>query len=142
MAILALAGGAELQAQVGISSRVSQVALIARVAPSASIRQEGPLVLRGTYGGSKELSVKLQLSANAGYRLVALATAPTSGAPLLVLDALGEYRELTPGIAVTVARDHRGRGEWLGEVRFRSQAAEVDGKALPVRYEIRVDPSI
>ncbi len=142
-AILALAGGTELEAQAGLSSRVSLVALIARVAPRASMMQAGPAIETGTRGGAKELSVKIHLLANTGYRLVALGTAPMAARPLLVRDVEGEYRELTAGTAVTVARDHRGTGEWLGEVRYRSHSSHGDSEdALPVRYEVRVDPSI
>jgi hypothetical protein len=140
VALLALAGKAELQAQAGLSSGVARVALIARAAPHAWMSPAGSGT---TASDTKELAVKVHVSANTGYKLVAVGTAPSRNARLWVRDSGGEFRELTPGAAITVARDPHAAGEWLGEVRYRSERARIEaGHALPVRYEIRVDPAI
>jgi hypothetical protein len=61
-----------------------------------------------------------------------------------VRSAEGDFQELRSGTAVTVARDGRAAGEWEREVSYRTEMSATDDvtKALPVRYEIRVEPTI
>ena len=149
LGILAVAGPATLQAQVGLASALVQVALIARSAPRASINQVGPSKETGRQGNVREAVVKVGLSANTGYRLVVVGTGPVSSnaAPasrVWVRAENGRFEELRSGSAVTVVRGHHAVGEWEAEVSFRSDPSE-SGEGphlLPVRYEVRVDPAI
>ena len=149
LGILALAGPAALQAQVGLASGAGGIALVARVPSRASIngvRSTGEIARRGAL---REGTVKVRLSANTGYRLVVVGTAPVSPpaepvSRLWVRDENGRFEELRSGAAVTVVRGHHAGGGWEPEVSFRSEASE-SGEGphlLPVRYEVRIDPTI
>lgn len=148
LAVLAfLASTSSLQAQRGLGSGVAQIALIARVAPAAAFHGVSPT--RGTVHavGVKEARVTVRLSANTGYRLVVLGTGTEPNRPLArvwVRGADGRFQRLSPGSSVTVARGAHTAGEWDREVSYRIEApASADpGQTLPVRYEIRIDPTI
>jgi hypothetical protein len=149
LGILAVAGPAVLQAQVGLASGVAQIALIARVSPRASINGVGLARETARRGSVSEATVKVRLSANTGYRLVVVGTAPASSSAepasrLWVRAENGRFVELRSGVAVTVIRGHHTAGEWEPEVSYRSEASEsVEGPhLLPVRYEVRIDPAI
>ena len=149
VAILAVAGPAILQAQVGLASGASHIALIARVAPRASISGVGPTQETARRGTLREGTVKVGLSANTGYRLVVVGTAPVSSqtepaSRLWVRAENGRFEELRSGGSVTVAHELRGAGEWEREVSYRTESSEISesAQALPVRYELRVDPTI
>jgi hypothetical protein len=142
-AVLALAGAPGLSAQVGLSSGVAQVSLVARIAPSAALQRVSPGLERTLSGTSKELSVSVSLLANSGYRLVVVGTDRPTGIRLWVRSVNGMFLELANGTAVTVARDGRLAGARVREVSYRVEAAEPDGmNLLPVRYEIRIDPTL
>ena len=142
-AVLALAGTPELSAQVGLSSRAAQVSLVARVAPGAMLHRVSPRVERVRSETSRDVSVSVGLAANSGYRLVVVGTARPTGTRLWVRGMDGILRELANGAAVTVARNGRMVGPQEREVSYRVEAANVDGMGLlPVRYEIRVDPTL
>ena len=149
MGILALMGPAALRAQVGLASGVARIALIARVLPRASI--DGVSAARTTAhrGNLREETVKIRLSANTGYRLMVVGTAPVStqaGTPatLWVRGESGRFEEVGPGASVTVIRGRHTVAESELEVTFRSEGSEsVEGPHLiPVRYEVRIDPTI
>ena len=144
IAVLALAGSPELGAQVGLSSGTAQVALVAHIAPQAAIHEVSPTRASTRDGTTKDVSVSVRLSANTGYRLVVVGTTPAAGSRLWVRGMDGEFQELTAGSTVTVARDLRGAGEWEREVSYRTETSASRGftNALPVRYEIRVEPAI
>jgi hypothetical protein len=149
LGILAVAGPAALQAQVGLSSGAVQVALLARSAPRASINEVGPSRETSRRGNVREASVNLRLSANTGYRLVVVGTGPVSSnaAPasrLWVRTQNGRFEELRSGSAVTVVRGHHAVDWWEPELSFRTQGSEsAEGPpVLPVRYELRIDPAI
>jgi hypothetical protein len=144
LAVLALATAPELGAQVGLSTGVAQVALIARSAPRASFQQVSPVVEMGRDGAMKDMSVSVRLLANTSYRLVVVGTAPATASRLWVRSADGDFQELSSGTAVTVAREVGSAGEWEREVSYRTETSEADGvtNVLPVRYEIRVEPTI
>ncbi len=148
LGILAVAGPASLQAQVGLSSGVVQVALSARSAPRASIYEVGPSKETGRQGNVREASVRVRLSANAGYRFVVVGTAPVSSdAPvsrLWVRAETGRFEELRSDSAVTIIRGHHADGRSETEMNFRRETS-VSGRhtgVLPVRYEIRIEPTI
>lgn len=142
--VLALASVPDLGAQVGLSSGIAQVGLVARIAPRAAIQQVSPGIETGRHGAGKELSVSVRLLANTGYRLVVVGTETTTGSRLWVRGADGEFQEIRSGTAVTVVRDARSAGEWEREVGFRTEGGTVDGAGdpLPVRYEMVINPTI
>lgn len=149
LGILALAGPADVRAQVGLASDAAHIALIARVAPRASITGVSPAQETVRRGNLREETVKVRLSANTGYRLMVVGTAPPSSkaepAPRLWVQCEnGGFEELRSGAAVTVLRGRHAIAGWEPEVRFRSERPEsVDGpQVLPVRYEVRIDPAI
>ena len=149
LGILAVAGPAALQAQVGLASGAAHLTLIARVPSRASINGVSPTRETARRGTLREGTVKVRLSANTGYRLVVVGTAPVSSrtepaSRLWVRAENGRFEELRSGAAVTVLRGHHAVAEWEAEVSFRSEASEsIEGpQVLPVRYEVRIDPAI
>ena len=144
VALLTLASAPELAAQVGLSSGVAQVALVARIAPRVDMPVLSLARELDSDGTMKEVAVSVRGLANTGYRLVVVGTEAASGSTLWVRGVGGEFQELTPGAAVTVARDVCAAGDWEREVSYRTAAADSDGRpeVLPVRYEIRVDPTL
>ena len=147
--ILAVAGPPLLQAQIGLASGAARIALIARVPPRASVDGVSPAQETVRRGTLREGSVKVRLSANTGYRLVVVGTAPVSSktepaSRLWVRAENGRFEELRSGAAVTVVRGQHAVAEWEPEVSFRSEASEsLEGPhLLPVRYEVRIDPAI
>jgi hypothetical protein len=86
----------------------------------------------------------VRMSANTGYQLVARGTGAASSR-IWVRAASGEFQELTAGSSVTVARDTHCAGQWEREVRYRIEGSDSndDGSlALPVRYEIAINPTM
>ena len=144
LGILAVTGPATIQAQVGLASGSAQIALVAHVPSRASIDGVNTTRESARLGTMREGTVRLRVSANAEYRLVVVGTAPAAGARFWVRDAGGEFREVTSGSAVTVARDHRAASESVEEVRYRAEPLNpaTGSDALPMRYEIRVKPTI
>lgn len=148
LGILALAPAA-LQAQVGLASGSARITLIARAAPRASVNGVSLAQETARQGSLREGTVKVSLAANTGYRLVAVGTAPVSSndqsaSRVWVRAENGRFEELKPGTAVTVARGHHADAASEPEVSFRSEtsASGEGSQALPVRYEVRIDPTI
>jgi len=146
LAVLAVAAPATTQAQVGLASGGAQIALIARSAPGASISGVSPARETARQGSMVESSATVSLSANTGYRLVVVGTAPVSSAAsrLWVRAENGRFEELKSGTAVTVVRGHHADAGSEPEVSFRSETSVSGSRSdvLPVRYEIRVEPTI
>jgi hypothetical protein len=137
-AILGLPG--VTQAQVGIPSGLTQVALVAHVAPRGSIQGVSADRETSRMGILREASVTVSMSANTGYRLI-VRSAGTSTSRIWVRSVTGEFQELTAGSSVTVARDTHTAGQWAREVQYRIESAgNTDG--LPVRYEIAISPQL
>jgi hypothetical protein len=141
-----LACSSTMQAQQGLRSRSLQVALIASVPARGALQSIGPAREVATIGELKQASVSLRLSANSSCRLVVLRSAGSADkghSRIWVRNAAGTFEELKPGSSVTVARDRVFAGEDEREVRylFDTHGPEMmDATALPVRYEIRMDP--
>ncbi len=136
-ALMTSLGGADLRAQVGISSSMTQVALVVRapahaVMPSVSAHRE-----IGRRGDLREAAVRIHLLANSGYRLVARANAGATSRVWIHLD--DHFQELGPGRSVTLPG--LGHGSSEREVRYLT-----DGRGslleLPVRFELVIDPVI
>jgi hypothetical protein len=128
-------------AQIGISSGIAQIALVAHVPARAEIRETHPARHRRS-GSLQETSLSVRLATNGGYRLLAKAT-NDAGARVWVRAVDGRFRELVPGTAIVVAQDRVGTGGLERQVQYR---VESDGKsspkpAPPVRYEIVVNPT-
>ena len=147
--VLAVAAPVALQAQVGLASGTAHIALIVRVPPRASINGVSPARETAGQGSLSEGTVKVCLSANTGYRLVVVGTAPVSSkaepaSRLWVRAENGRFEEVRSGTAVTVLRGHHADGQSEPEMSFRSEnsASGEVSQALPVRYEVRVDPTI
>ena len=149
LGILATAAPAALQAQVGLASGSARITLIARVAPRGSISGVSPAQETARQGTMKEGTVTVRLAANTGYRLVVVGTAPVSSndqpaSRVWVRAENGRFEELRSGTAVTVVRGHHADAASEPEVSFRSEtsASGEGSQALPVRYEVRIDPTI
>jgi hypothetical protein len=143
LAAAALAGpllGADVQAQVGISSGSARVSLLARAAshaamPAASLPRR--IAQRGTV---TEAAVRIHLAANSPYRLVAHGTAGAASRVWIQVNG-GEFRELVPGSALTVSREPGGSSE--REVHYMTEAGTaVVFTPMPVRFDLVVDPTI
>jgi hypothetical protein len=144
-ALLALPMRAE--AQVGLASRPSQVALIARVPAGASLQADSPRLL-GNEGSVRTAKVSVRLISTSGYRLLVHGTAHQGdtrsdrSGRIWVQGVDGLFHELQENSPVTVARDRNRAGEFQQEVVFHLEnsgpAAEMT--SLPVRYEIVVNP--
>lgn len=135
---LALPGVAE--SQVGISSGVAQIALVAHVAPRGSIQDVSAERETGRMGSVREASVTVRVAANTGYQLVVRGTGVTASR-IWVRGVNGEFQELTAGSSVTVARGTHAAGQWDREVQYRIESAG-DLNSLPVRYEIALSPQL
>ena len=140
--LLGFASAPGLEAQVGISSGIAQVTLVARVPLRASM--PGVSSVRDTPGKGRvsEGSVTVRFSANTTYRLVVRGTDLHSGSRVWVRSGPGDYTEIKAGQSVTV-----GRGGGTGvhaerEVSYRIESSEEGVQGLPLRYEVVVDPSI
>jgi hypothetical protein len=148
LGILAVVGPAALQAQIGLASGSARIALIARVLPRVSVDGVSSARETARQGNVREETVTIRLSANTGYRLVAVGTAPPGSrvgpAPRLwVRTENGRFEEVRSGAVVTVVRSQHGVGECESEVSFRREAPEsVESPQLPVRYEVRLEPTI
>jgi hypothetical protein len=133
-----------LHAQVGLTSGLAQVELVARVAPRGSIDRVGPALEVGRQGTIHEVSVSVGVAANTGFRLVVLRTdveAPGQAASLWVRSVDGAFEPLGAGRGVVVWREGDAPGQWEREVHYKMEAADSLG-SLPVRYEIVIDPRL
>ena len=132
-----------VEAQIGLTSGMAQVALVARIAPRGSIQGVSGQRETRRVGTIREASVTVRMSANTGYQLMVKGTG-TSTSRIWVQATNGEFQELTAGSSVTVARDTHCAGQWEREVHYRIEAPEstTDQTVLPVRYEIAINPVI
>lgn len=145
--VLALGGAAPLQAQVGLTSGAARITLIARVAPGASVAAVTPARETARRAGSIDQTVGVRLSVNTSYRLMVVGTAPANSQAeparrLWVQAENGPFVEVRSGAGVTVARGPHAVAE-EAKVVFRREAELTEAsRVLPVRYEVRIDPTI
>ena len=143
LSVMALPIPGNAQAQIGLSSGIAQITLVARSSPAASLHSVGPVVELGHRGAFQEATVGLRLSANSRYRLRVHRTSSDSRSRLWVRAVDGTYQALRPGSPVTVGRGSHASGSSESTVRYRLQTtAGGRGMVLPVRYEVVVDPTI
>ena len=142
-----LASPGSAQAQVGLTSRESRVALIARVPSGASVQSVGsPRVIAGR-GSVREATVTVRLASTSGYRLLvrtARNAQPVQRSRVWVRGVDGRFHELREGSPVTVAYHQKHAGESERDIVDRVETAEPadDALTLPVRYEIAVNPAL
>lgn len=147
LSVLALTGPAGLQAQAGLASGLSTITLTAAVPPRASISSAGSARETARLGSLREEEVMVRLSANAAYKLVVVGTdvagqaGPTPG--LWVRVETGQFVEVRPGAVVTVIRGQHGVAYSQHPVTFRRErSGPMRPHVYPVRYELRIDPTI
>ena len=133
---------AGLQAQVGLSSSVAQVALVAHAEPRGSIQAVGAERETARAAGVRQVSVTLRLSANTGYQLLVRGSG-TTGTRVWVGAADGTFQELKAGNAVVVARgSHFDQRERAVQYRIESLEGSDAAEPLPVRYELAINPTM
>jgi hypothetical protein len=135
-----------LHAQVGLTSGLAQVELVARVAPRGSIERVGPELETGRQGTIREVSVAVGVAANTGFRLVVLRTdaeAMASGQapPLWVRAVNGDFQLLGHDRPIVVVREGPTAGQTERAVHYRVETRDWL-HSLPVRYEIVIDPEL
>ena len=138
MAVTVSLGGADLQAQVGISSAMTRVSLVMRapahaIMPGLSEHRE-----IGRRGDLREAVIRVHLLANSGYRLVARGNAGATSRVWVHL-ADDHYEELVPGSSVTLPSGSHGSSE--REVRYLTDGSSSLAD-LPVRFDLVIDPVI
>lgn len=148
LVVIALGRAAPLQAQIGLTSGAASIMLLARAAPEASIVGATPARATARRGGSTVETVGVRLSANSSYRLMVVGTGPASfqtepAGRVWVQAENGPFVEVRSGAAVTVARGRRAVAE-EARVVFRNErsGSAEQLQVLPVRYELRIDPTI
>lgn len=146
--VLVMGSASTLQAQIGLSSAPASITLLARAAPAASIVGVTPVRETARRGGTREETVGVRLSANTSYRLMVVGTGPASlpvkpASRVWVQAEGGPFVEVGAGAAVTVARGRHAAAE-EARVVFRSDhsGSAQQLRVLPVRYELRIDPTI
>lgn len=140
---VALFGTSTLQAQVGVSSGVAQVALVVRAAPRVSLPAAATTREIASTGAVREALVGLSVTANSAYRLVVRGMSSRSNSRVWVRAIDGRYQEVVSGSSATVLRSAHSAGGQQREVSYRMEAqAGEDLAELPVRYEIVVEPTL
>ena len=137
MALTSL-GVADLQAQVGISSAMTQVSLVVRAHAHATMPGVSAHRVIGRRGDLREAAVRIHLRANSGYRLVARGHA-RSKSRVWIHVSDDHYQELVPGRSVTLPGGSHGSSE--REVRYLTDGSTSVAE-LPVRFELVIDPVI
>ena len=136
---------AVVQAQVGLTSGVAQVALHAHVAPHGSLQLVTPTRERSRSGPVREVATSLRVTANTGYRLTVRRAQGTT-ARIWIRNATGEFQALTGDSSVMVARDSGSRGDSVREVLSRIEttgtAPAESSDAVPVWYELAIEPTM
>jgi hypothetical protein len=142
LSLTVVAFPAGVQAQIGLSSGLAQVAMKVTSPVRAALQPSGPLsaIRLEADGGT---TVRLHLSANSAFRMVVHRTDHESSLRLLVQAADGGYQELRAGSPVVVQRATHAGDDAENGVRFRwEKRADPLPVVLPVRYELVVDPTI
>jgi hypothetical protein len=101
----------------------------------------------GRYPAVRDVSVVVKFSANAPHRLVVCRCQAACDRirEIWVRVAGGQFQRLGASAGIVVARDSRGAGESALEVYFRVESTDtLSGpvNAVPVRYEIAIDPTL
>ena len=137
-ALMTSLGGADLQAQVGISSAMTQVSLVVRAPVHATMPGVSAHRVVGRRGDLREAAVRIHLRANSGYRLLARSNGG-SASRVWIHVSDDDYQELVPGRSVALPGGSHGSSE--REVRYLTDGSTSVAE-LPVRFELVIDPVI
>lgn len=143
IALLSLGAARQVAAQ-QVTSAVARVQLTAVVPPRVAIDPSSAPVRIIRRGTGTEVVTGVGASANTGYELVVYRTdaaAPEASARIWVATDRGGLEELSGGHAVVAARGMGPDGGATGTVRLRMEG-EPPANELPVRYELRVAPTL
>jgi hypothetical protein len=128
------------QAQVGLTSGVAQVTLVARSSPQGAL-SVGVTRDVSWEGSSRTMTAALRISANSGYRL-AVRRSPDTAKRVWVKSIDGNFQELTGDTPVIVDRGAHTGGERAREVQFRVEGPRSDRPTpLPIFYELVMSPT-
>ena len=147
--IIALIGVAALcfspaaTAQVGLTSGLASVTLLARRSPEGALTTVGTARELSRHGSVREMLATVHITINSGYRLVARRS-PGANARVWVKSMGGEFQELRSDSSVTVDRDGVGGGLREREIYFRVDGPGSSGSLgpLPVFYDLVVRPTL
>ena len=141
-ALLLMSWATSLQGQVGLSSGVAQVALVARAAPGASIQAVSQPREIGRQGDIRQAVATIRFSANSGYRLVVRSSEARPVSRVWVRSTDGTYQEVSAETGVSVDSGTHSTGEVRG-IYYRVESRTIETPLeLPVRYDIVMDPAI
>jgi hypothetical protein len=140
--LLGLASAPRLEAQIGLSSRTVQVALVARVPVRASMPGVSSVMQTSRKDRVSEGSVTVRFTANTTYRLLVRGTDLHSSSRVWIRSGPGDYTEVKAGQSVMVVHGEATGGLSEREVSYRIESAEEGVTGLPLRYEVVIDPSI
>ena len=138
MALMSSPGGADLQAQVGISSAMTRVSLVVRAPAHAIMPEVSGHREIGRRGDLREAVVRIHLLANTGYHLVARGNTGATSRVWIHL-AGDHYQELAPGRSVTLPDGSHGSS--VREVRYLTDGSSSLAE-LPVHFDLLIDPVI
>jgi hypothetical protein len=138
MALLSPSVGTGLQAQVGLSSGVSQISLMVRAPSHAAMPAVSVHRQIGRRGDLREAALRIHLLANSSYRLVARGNVGSTSR-VWVQVANDDYQELIPGKSVALPGTRRGSSE--REIHYLTDGGTSSAE-LPLHFELVVDPII
>jgi len=138
--VASLCLGPAAAAQVGLSSGIAQVSLLARRSTQGALSAGATREVRRV-GSVRETTATVRISANSGYRL-AVRRAPGTDTRVWVKSIDGNFQELTGNTPVTVDRGTRSGREREREVQFRVEGPGSDrATLLPVFYDLVMSPT-
>jgi hypothetical protein len=142
LGVTALCFSQVAEAQVGLTSGLAQVTLVARRSPEGALPAVGLSRELGRRGSVREAVATVRITANAGYRLV-VRHAPGTDARVWVTSMDGELQEVTRDSSVTVDRG-RGGDELEREVHIRvdGPGSNTSPGSLPVFYDLVMSPTL
>jgi hypothetical protein len=138
IALTSLAG--RVHAQVGLTSGLARVTLVASTAQAGAIQSVSRV--SGGANAPHDATLAVRMSANTGYSLMVRAVPTARTGRVWVRTLTGEFQELKPGSSVTVAREAQSAGTLEQQVHYRLDSPASEAADLPVRLELRLDPVI
>ena len=131
------------EAQVGLSSGLAPVTLLARRSPEGSLPTFGTARELSRHGSVREILATVHITTNSGYRLV-VRRSPGAAARVWVRSMGGEFQELSSESPITVDRDGVGGGTLQRDVYFRVDGPGSNGSLgpLPVFYDLVISPTL
>jgi hypothetical protein len=144
--MVSLALPAAVAGQVGLSSSLGQVVLVARSAVRGSIESVGAPVERTGNAADREISVAVGVTASAPYRLSVMRydSKDSPSGRIQVRGLSGEFQKMEAGVPILVALGPGQSGTGRLTVLYRIQPSIPSGPALapPLRYELAIAPQL